>query len=113
MRRAHHPPIAVAISSIANHSAFPALIILGELSAEIDVSAPHASISRSTMPTIKHATPDNSGISPPVLPSVSRRRFLIGGAGIAAAASLPAAAEAASSEQANASTPTQPKENAP
>jgi hypothetical protein len=34
MRRAHHPPIAVAISSIANHSAFPALIILGELSAE-------------------------------------------------------------------------------
>jgi hypothetical protein len=33
MRRAHHPPIAVAIQSIANHSAFPALIVLGELSA--------------------------------------------------------------------------------
>jgi len=80
---------------------------------EIDVSAPHASISRSTMPTIKHATPDNSGISPPVLPSASRRRFLIGSTGIAAAASLPAATVAASSEQANASTPTQPKENAP
>jgi hypothetical protein len=81
---------------------------------EIDVSAPHASISRSTMPTLKHATPDNSGISPPVLPSASHRRFLIGSTAIAAAASLPAATVVASSEQANASRapPNQPKENA-
>jgi hypothetical protein len=33
MRRAHHPPIAVATQSLANHSAFPELIIPGELSA--------------------------------------------------------------------------------
>jgi non-heme chloroperoxidase len=41
----------------------------------------------------------------PVLPSPSRRRFLLGSAGIAAAASLPARTMAATSEQANASTP--------
>jgi non-heme chloroperoxidase len=57
------------------------------------------------MSTIKPATRDNPAIAPPVTPSLSRRRFLIGNAGIAAAASLPAATMAATSKQANASTP--------
>ncbi len=60
------------------------------------------------MSTIKPATLDNSVIAPPVLPSPSRRRFLIGSAGIAAAASLPAAAMAAPSAPATASTPSNP-----
>src|ERR1700731_1450396 len=60
---------------------------------------------RSTMSTIKPNKLDHSAIAPAALPSPSRRRFLIGSAGIAAAASLPAATIAAASEQANASTP--------
>src|SRR5258708_12601522 len=60
------------------------------------------------MSTIKPATLDNSVIAPPVLPSPSRRGFLIGSAGIAAAASLPAAAMAAPSAPATASTPSNP-----
>ena len=58
--------------------------------------------------TIKPATLDNSAIAPPAPPSPSRRRFLIGSAGIAAAASLQAATVAAPFEQANASTPSNP-----
>ncbi len=58
--------------------------------------------------TIKPATLDNSAIAPPAPPSPSRRRFLIGSAGIAAAASLQAATMAAPFEQANASTPSNP-----
>jgi non-heme chloroperoxidase len=57
----------------------------------------------------KPATVDNPAIAPPVLPSLSRRQFLIGSAGIAAAASLPAATMAATSEQANASTSSNPR----
>jgi non-heme chloroperoxidase len=60
------------------------------------------------MSTIKPVTLDNSAIAAPVLPATSRRRFLIGSAGIAAAASLPAATMAATSEQANAATPSNP-----
>ena len=60
------------------------------------------------MSTIKPATLDNSAGAPQVYPSPSRRKFLIGSAGIAAAASLPAAMMAATSEQANASTPSNP-----
>jgi hypothetical protein len=58
---------------------------------------------------------DISDIAPTAPPSPSRRRFLIGSAGIVAAASLPEATNAATSEQANASTPFQPaqKENPP
>jgi len=63
---------------------------------------------RSTMSTIKPAAPDNSAIAPPAPPSPSRRRFLIGSAGIAAVASLQAATMAATFEQANASTPSNP-----
>jgi hypothetical protein len=47
------------------------------------------------------ATVDSPPIEPSVLPSLSRRRFLIGSASIAVAASLPAALMAAISEQAN------------
>jgi non-heme chloroperoxidase len=57
------------------------------------------------MSTIKPNKLDHSAIAPAALPSPSRSRFLIGSAGIAAAASLPAATIAAASEQANASTP--------
>jgi non-heme chloroperoxidase len=63
---------------------------------------------RSTMSTIKPAALDNSAIAPPAPPSPSRRRFLIGSAGIAAVASLQAATMAATFEQANASTPSNP-----
>ena len=52
--------------------------------------------------TIKPATRDNSAIASPVTPSSSRRRFLIGSAGIAAAASLPAVTMAATAQHANA-----------
>ena len=62
------------------------------------------------MSTIKPATLDNSAIAPAVLPSPSRRQFLIGSAGIAAAASLSAATMAATSEPATASTPSNTKE---
>ena len=44
-----------------------------------------------------------SPIAPPAPPSSSRRRFLIGSAGIAAAASLAAVAMAATAQHANAS----------
>src|SRR5260370_36805941 len=57
------------------------------------------------MSTIKHATLDNPAITPPVLPSPSRRQFLIGSAGIVAAVSLPAVTMAETPEQANASIP--------
>jgi non-heme chloroperoxidase len=60
------------------------------------------------VPPIKSATLDNSAFAPPVLAFPSRRRFLIGSAGIAAAAGLPAAMVAATSDQANASTPSNP-----
>src|SRR5258708_18010531 len=60
------------------------------------------------MSTIKPATRDNSAVAPAVLLSPSRRRFLIGSAGIVAAASLPAAAMAAPSAPATASTPSNP-----
>jgi non-heme chloroperoxidase len=60
------------------------------------------------VPPIKSATLDNSAFAPPVLAFPSRRRFLIGSAGIAAAAGLPAAMTAATSDQANASTPSNP-----
>jgi non-heme chloroperoxidase len=63
---------------------------------------------RSTMSTIKPAALDNSAIAPPAPPSPSRRWFLIGSAGIAAVASLQAATMAATFEQANASTPSNP-----
>jgi non-heme chloroperoxidase len=52
--------------------------------------------------TIKPATLGNSAIASPVTPSSSRRRFLIGSAGIAAAASLPAVTMAATAQHANA-----------
>src|SRR5713226_5113465 len=58
--------------------------------------------------TTTPATLDNSAIAPPAPPSPSRRRFLIGSAGIAAAASLQAVTMAATFEQANASTPSNP-----
>jgi hypothetical protein len=66
------------------------------------------------MPTVKPNKLDHSAIAPAALPSPSSRRFLIGSAGVAAAASLPAATIAESSERANASTPfNRAKENAP
>jgi non-heme chloroperoxidase len=61
------------------------------------------------MSTIKPNKLDHSAIVPAALPSPSRRRFLIGSAGIAAAASLPAVVMAATSEQANASIPSNPR----
>jgi hypothetical protein len=61
------------------------------------------------MSTIKPNKLDHSAIAPAALHSASRRRFLIGSAGIAAAASLPAATMEATSEQANASTPSNPR----
>jgi len=60
------------------------------------------------MSTIKPATLDNAAIAPPPPPSPSRRLFLIGSAGIAAAASLQAATMAATFEQANASSSSNP-----
>src|ERR1700686_4795807 len=60
------------------------------------------------MSPLKSAILDNSVFAPLVLASPSRRRFPIGSAGIAAAAGLPAAMMAAPSEQANASTPSNP-----
>jgi non-heme chloroperoxidase len=60
------------------------------------------------MSTIKPPPLDNPAIAPPALPSLSRRRFLIGGAALAAAANLPAATMAAIAEQANNSTPSNP-----
>src|ERR1700688_3416571 len=60
------------------------------------------------MPTIKPDTFDNSRVARGVLASTSRRRFLVGSAGIAAAAGLQAAMAAATSEQANASTSSDP-----
>jgi hypothetical protein len=53
-------------------------------------------------PTIKPATLDNSAIASPVTPSSSRRRFLIGSDGIAAAASLRTVTMAATTQRANA-----------
>ena len=47
----------------------------------------------------------HSTLAPAALPSPSRRRFLIGSAGLVAAAGLPVATNAATSEQANALTP--------
>jgi non-heme chloroperoxidase len=61
------------------------------------------------MSTIKPNKLDHSAIAPAALPSPSLRRFLIGSAGIAAAASLPAVVMAATSEQANASTSSNPR----
>jgi non-heme chloroperoxidase len=58
------------------------------------------------MSTIRPVTRDNPAVALTAPPSPSRRRFLIGSAGIAVAASLPAATMAATSEQTNASTPT-------
>jgi len=58
------------------------------------------------MSTVKPTTLDNSVI--PALFFPSRRRVLVGSAGIIAAAGLPAAMMAAASEQANASTPSNP-----
>jgi non-heme chloroperoxidase len=58
------------------------------------------------MSIIKPTTLDNSVT--PILFFPSRRRVLVGSAGIAAAAGLPAAMMAAASEQANASTPSNP-----
>src|SRR5713226_3508638 len=58
--------------------------------------------------TTTPATLDNSALARPAPPSPSRRRFLIGSAGMAAAASLQAATMAATFEQANASTPSNP-----
>jgi hypothetical protein len=49
------------------------------------------------MSAIKPNKLDHSAIAPAALPSPSRRRFLIGSAGVAAAASLPAATIAATS----------------
>jgi non-heme chloroperoxidase len=57
----------------------------------------------STTTINKVPTIDNSAIAPPTLPSPSRRRFLIGGAEMAAAASLPAATMVATTDQASAS----------
>jgi len=56
------------------------------------------------MSTIKPPTLDDAAIAPQAVPSLSRRRFLIGGAALAAAASLPATTMAAIAEQANTST---------
>jgi hypothetical protein len=65
------------------------------------------------MSTIKPNKLDHSAIGPAALSSPSRRRFLIGSAGVAAAGLL-AATIAETSEQANASTPSnRVKENAP
>jgi hypothetical protein len=50
------------------------------------------------MSTIKPNKLDHSAIAPAALPSPSRRRFLIGSAGVAAAASLPGATIAEPSE---------------
>jgi non-heme chloroperoxidase len=55
------------------------------------------------MSTITLTKLDISAIAPTAPPSPSRRRFLIGSAGVAAAASLPAVVTAATSEQANTS----------
>jgi non-heme chloroperoxidase len=55
------------------------------------------------MSTITLTKLDISAIAPTAPPSPSRRRFLIGSAGVAAAASLPAVVMAATSEQANTS----------
>lgn len=55
------------------------------------------------MSTIRLTKLDISAIAPTAPPSPSRRRFLIGRAGVAAAASLPAVVMAATSEQANTS----------
>jgi non-heme chloroperoxidase len=55
------------------------------------------------MSTITLTNLDISAITPTAPPSPSRRRFLIGSAGVAAAASLPAVVMAATSEQANTS----------
>src|SRR5260370_2921389 len=60
------------------------------------------------MSTIKPPTLDDAAIAPQAVPSMPRRRFLIGGAALAAAASLPATTMAAISEQANTSTPSNP-----
>jgi hypothetical protein len=60
------------------------------------------------MSTIKPNKLEHSAIAPAALTSPSRRRFLIGSAGVAAA-SLPAATIAETSEQANASTPSNPR----
>src|SRR6202521_528984 len=57
------------------------------------------------MSTIKLATPDSPVVGSSALSSPSRRRFLIGGATIAAAACLPIGATGAALEQANASIP--------
>src|SRR5713101_4291015 len=63
---------------------------------------------RSKMSTIKPPTLDDAAIAPQAVPSLSRRRFLIGGAALAAAASLPATTIAAIAEQANTSTLSSP-----
>src|SRR5216684_3196931 len=60
-------------------------------------------VRRSTMSTITLTKLDISAIAPTAPPSPSRRRILIGSAGVAAAASLPAVVMAATSEQANTS----------
>jgi non-heme chloroperoxidase len=52
--------------------------------------------------TIKPATLDNLAVAPPAPRSPSRRRFLIGSAGLAVAASLPAVAMAVTAQHANA-----------
>jgi hypothetical protein len=57
------------------------------------------------MSTMKLAAPDDPLVASSALSSPSRRRFLIGGATIAAAACLPRAANGAAFEQANTSTP--------
>jgi non-heme chloroperoxidase len=61
------------------------------------------------MSTIKPVRLDNSALASRVSSSLSRRRFLIGSAGIAAAAGLPVAMMAATAEQANASTSSNPR----
>src|SRR5258708_33286962 len=60
---------------------------------------------RSKMSTTKPPTLDDPAIAPQAVPSLSRRRFLIGGAALGAAASLPVTTMAAMAEQANTSTP--------
>jgi non-heme chloroperoxidase len=65
------------------------------------------------MSTIIPAKFDILAIATTALPSPSRRRFLIGSAGIVAAAGLPEATNAATSEQANASTPSNPRKGKP
>jgi len=59
-------------------------------------------------PTIKPATLDNSAIASPVTPSSSRRRFLIGSDGIAAAASLRTVTMAATTQRRQRDKPFQP-----